>query len=64
MELRKKQQELKALGQQNLLSLKRLHKLAKDEMSRQELRRKINAADTEVSHGVAQFYTSLSKMIM
>ena len=47
-ELKKKQQELKALSQHNLSIIKRLHKLAKEEMQKQDLRKKMAAADTEV----------------
>ena len=48
-ELKKKQQELKVLSQHNLMITKRLYKLAKEEMQRQELRKKMAAADADVS---------------
>ena len=47
-ELRRKQNELRVLSQHNLMLTKRLYKMAKDEMSRQDLRRKMIAADAEV----------------
>ena len=47
-ELRKKQQELRVLSQHNQMMTKRLYKLAKDELQRQELRRKMAAADADV----------------
>ena len=47
-ELRKKQQELRMLSQHNLLMTKRLYKMAKEEMTRQDLRRKMAAADADV----------------
>lgn len=48
-ELRRKQQELKALSQRNVTITKTLYKLAKEEMARQEMRKKLSAADAEVS---------------
>lgn len=47
-ELRAKQAELKAVCQHNIIATKKLYKLAKDEMAKQELKRKIAASDTEV----------------
>ena len=47
-ELRRKQSELRVLSQHNLMLTKRLYKLAKEEMARQDLRRKGVAADAEV----------------
>ena len=47
-ELRRKQSELRVLSQHNLMFTKRLYKLAKEEMARQDLRRKGVAADAEV----------------
>lgn len=47
-ELRVKQAELKEICQHNTLATKRLYKLAKEEMGRQELRRKLAASDSEV----------------
>lgn len=47
-ELRKCQAELKALTAYNLQTKRRLLKLAKEEMTKQELRRKLQAADAEV----------------
>ncbi|XP_013403750.1 transcriptional adapter 3 [Lingula anatina] len=47
-ELRRKQQELKAIGQHNLVVTKRLYKLAKEEMSKQDLRKKLAAVDAEI----------------
>ncbi|CAH1787384.1 unnamed protein product [Owenia fusiformis] len=47
-ELKKKQSELKAVTQHNTLVTKKLLRLAKDEMERQELRKKMAAADLEV----------------
>jgi len=48
-ELKKKQAELRALSQQNAIMLRHLHKQAKDELQRQELKKKMAAADAEVS---------------
>ncbi len=47
-ELRAKQSELKVVCQHNIMATKRLYKLAKDEMARQEQRRKLAAVDNEV----------------
>ncbi|XP_014678221.1 PREDICTED: transcriptional adapter 3-A-like [Priapulus caudatus] len=47
-ELRKRQSELKALTAHNLTQKKRLYKLAKDEMGKQEMRKKMQIADMEV----------------
>ena len=49
MELRRCQGELRAISQHNLQQLKRLHKLCQEEMRRQEIRKKLAAADAEVS---------------
>ena len=48
VELRKKQQELKALSQHNLMVTKRLYRQGKEEMARQDLRKKMTQADNEV----------------
>ena len=55
-ELHKKQHELKAISQHNLMVAKHLYKAAKEEMARQELRRKMAIADAEVT--VTFFYPS------
>lgn len=47
-ELRRCQGELKAISQHNLQQLKRLYRLTQEEMKRQELRKKLTAADMEV----------------
>ncbi len=47
-ELRRKQSELRVLSQHNLNMTKRLYKLAKEEMGKQDLRRAMIAADAEV----------------
>lgn len=47
-ELRAKQAELKAVSKHNLLATKQLYKMAREEMGRQEIRRKLAAADSEV----------------
>jgi len=47
-ELRKKQSELRVLSQHNQLMTKRLYKHAKEELIRQDLRRKMAAADADV----------------
>ena len=52
-ELKKKQGELRALSQHNVMVMKNLHKLAKEEMARQDLRRKVSVADNEVSKQLA-----------
>ena len=54
-ELRKKQQELKALSEHNYVVTKRLFKMAKDEMTRQDLRKKMAAADAEVKKSLLVF---------
>ncbi|XP_053384226.1 transcriptional adapter 3-B-like isoform X2 [Mercenaria mercenaria] len=47
-ELRAKQAELKVICQHNIMSTKRLYKLAKEEMAKQELKRKLAVSDSEV----------------
>ena len=47
-ELKKKQSELRALSHQNAIMLRHLHKQAKDELQRQQLKKKMAAADAEV----------------
>ena len=47
-ELARCQNELKAVSNHNLQQLKRLLKAAKEEMARQEVRNKLQAADNEV----------------
>ena len=47
-ELRKKQQELKALSSHNLHVTKRLYRLAKEEMGRQDMKKRVVAADADV----------------
>ena len=47
-ELRAKQAELKAVCNYNIQATKKLYKLAKEEMGRQEMKRKLSAADSEV----------------
>ena len=48
-ELRKKQSELKAISQHNVTVTKKLYRLAKEMMDKQELRKKLAASDAEVS---------------
>ena len=48
-ELKKKQAELKAISQHNMTVTKRLYKMAKEEMARQDLRKRIIVADADVS---------------
>ncbi|KAK3594080.1 hypothetical protein CHS0354_040848 [Potamilus streckersoni] len=48
LELRRKQQDLKAVSQHNIAITKRLYKLAKEDMARQEIKKKLQAADAEV----------------
>ena len=48
-ELKKKQAELRALSHQNTIMLRHLHKQAKDELQSQQLKKKMAAADAEVS---------------
>ena len=48
-ELRKKQAELKAISQHNIMVTKKLYKLAREMMDKQELRKKLSASDAEVS---------------
>ena len=56
-ELKRCQNELKAVSAHNLQQLKRLIKAAKEELVRQELRNKLQQADAEVSRGTrAQTY--------
>lgn len=47
-ELRKKQAELKAVSQHNIMVTKKLYKLAKEMMDKQEVKKKLSAADAEV----------------
>jgi len=47
-ELRRCQGELKAISQFNLQQLKKLHRMAQEEMKRQEVRKRLSAADAEV----------------
>ncbi len=49
MELRRCQGELKAVSQHNLQQLKRLQRLTQEEMKRQDVRKKLTAADAEVT---------------
>jgi len=49
MELRRCQGELKAVSQHNLQQLKRLQRLTQEEMKRQEVHKKLTAADAEVT---------------
>ena len=49
-ELRKKQAELKAISQHNIMVTKKLYKLAKERMDQQEMKKKLAAADAEVGH--------------
>lgn len=60
MELKKKQQELQDLSKHNILVTKRLYQLAKEEIMRQELRKKLTAADAEV--GIVKGRKENSKM--
>jgi len=57
-ELKKKQAELRALSHQNAIMLRRLHKQAKEELQSQELKKKMAAADAEVSghHRLTHIY--------
>ncbi len=48
IELRRCQGELKGVSQHNLKQLKRLYRLGQEEMKRQEIRKKLIAADAEV----------------
>lgn len=47
-ELRRCQGELRAISQHNFQQLNKLHRMALDEMKRQEVRKKLAAADNEV----------------
>merc|ERR550534_733566 len=47
-ELRRKQQELKAISQQNAAILRALQRQAQDDVARHDLRRRLQAADSEV----------------
>ncbi|KAL4225557.1 transcriptional adaptor 3 [Mactra antiquata] len=47
-ELRSKQAELKVICQHNILATKKLYKLAKDEMAKQELKKKLAISDSEI----------------
>jgi len=60
-ELLRCQTELKAVSQQNLLSLRRLVKSAKEEMSRQEVRNKLAEADKEVCESYKRIALARSK---
>ena len=48
-ELKNCQQELRAVSKQNRDVLKQLLQVAKDELKKQEVRKKLDAANTEVS---------------
>ena len=61
VELRKKQQELKALSQHNLMMTKRLYKQAKEEMACQDLRKKVAAADNEVMEAYRKIQAARAK---
>ncbi|XP_046367588.1 transcriptional adapter 3-B-like [Haliotis rufescens] len=60
-ELRRKQQELKALSQRNVTITKTLYKLAKEEMARQEMRKKLSAADAEVMEAYRKIQAAKQK---
>ncbi|XP_005102557.1 transcriptional adapter 3-B [Aplysia californica] len=47
-ELRRKQQELRAISQQNINILKSLYRQGQEDMARQDLKKKLQAADSEV----------------
>jgi len=49
-ELKKKQAELRALSHQNAIMLRHLHRQAKEELQRQELKKRMAAADAEVNN--------------
>lgn len=49
-EIRTKQAELKVVCQHNIIATKKLYKLAKDEMAKQELKKKLAVSDSEVTY--------------
>jgi len=51
-ELKKKQAELRALSHQNAIMLRHLHRQAKEELQRQELKKRMAAADAEVNNAL------------
>ena len=51
-ELKKKQAELRALSHQNAIMLRHLHKQAREELQSQELKKRMAAADAEVTFSV------------
>ncbi|XP_064635509.1 transcriptional adapter 3-B-like [Lineus longissimus] len=61
MELKRKMAELKSLSAHNVVMTKRLHKLAKEEMARQEMKKKMAAADAEVMDAFRRIGASKSK---
>jgi len=60
-ELKRNQQELKALSSKNQSHLKRLLSLAKKEMSRQEISKKLQSADSEVTEAYRRFTLAKQK---
>lgn len=60
-ELIRCQNELRAISAHNLNQLKRLTKAAREEMGRQELRAKLNAADQEVMEAYKKISSARSK---
>ena len=55
-ELRKKQAELKVISQHNITVTKKLYKLAKEMMDKQELKKKLAASDNEVGPVLSLLY--------
>lgn len=60
-ELRAKQAELKAVCQHNVMATKKLYKIAKEEMARQELKRKVAASDSEVMEAYRKIQVAKQK---
>lgn len=60
-ELRKKQAELKAISQHNIMVTKKLYKLAKEMMEKQELKKKLATADAEVMEAYRKIQAAKQK---
>ncbi|XP_041365327.1 transcriptional adapter 3-like isoform X2 [Gigantopelta aegis] len=60
-EIKEKQQELRALHERNIGVIKQLIKKAKEEMSRQEMRKKLVAADSEVMEAYRKIQAARQK---
>uniref|UniRef100_A0A0B7AM17 Transcriptional adapter 3-like n=1 Tax=Arion vulgaris TaxID=1028688 RepID=A0A0B7AM17_9EUPU len=60
-ELRKKQQELRAVSQQNVNILKSLYRQGQEDIARQELKKRLQLADSEVMEAYRRIQTARQK---